>query len=786
MKKNNLFTVILLSIVCIPSFAQNMDQTKKVKGIVMDAESKRPLEGVVVSIQNSTLNTITNPDGSFEFEAVPIGTIDIGVSMIGYESKLVPQISVTSGKEVELTIAITEKISNLQEVVVTFQRNKIKPLNEFATASARSINIQDAQKYPAALSDPARMVQNFAGVSASNDASNEIIVRGNSPQNVLWRLEGIELPNPNHFAGIATGGGVVSMLSSSTLGNSDFYSGAFPAEFGNATAGVFDLYFRNGNKDKSEFTFNAGLIGVGAAAEGPFVKGGKSSYLINARYSTFGLITQFINTAGQRLNYQDINFKLNFPTSIGTFGLFGIVGNNSSIRGATKDQKDTLDYDIFEFKTTMTTFGLTHQVFLSDKTYLKTVVSRSGLADEGNFNALIPSLNFVKRQFSDEKTTENSIRFSSFVNSKLNSKATLKVGAILSIMDFSYKNTGFRYVPIIKTVELLNISGNTNLIQSYAQFKYRATEVLTLNVGVHSSYLALNKTQSFEPRASISYNLENNQTFTLAVGIHSKPQAMSTYFVESTNVGAARTNLNKNLKMTQALHYVLGYEKGFENGMRLKAETYYQSLSNIPVENEIGSGFSTINSSSIFDLLNTTQLVSLGKGTNYGIDINFEKSFNKSYYFITNVSVYSSKYTTFDKKEFNTSFNKNYQINLVGGKEWSISKSKNRILGVNGKLLVTGGQRQSEIDLTASQAAGETVLVSDKFFTKIGEPYYRFDAGISLKRNRSKTTHTLSLDIQNLLNRFNKFGTFFNTNTNKIANIEQLGLIPVLNYKVEF
>ncbi len=783
--KQNLYLIILL-FSGFSVFAQNNYQTQKVKGIVIDADSKKPLIDAEVTIVETIDKTKTNSQGEFFFNAVSVGTISINVSLNGYEDRGIPEITVTSGKEVELLIALSESISNnLQEVVVASKRSKTKPINEFATVSARSINIQDTKRYPAAISDPARMVQNFAGVSASNDSSNEIVVRGNSPQSVLWRLEGVEIPNPNHFAGIAAGGGAVSMFSSTTLGNSDFYSGAFPSEFGNATSGVFDLYYRNGNKDKREYAFNAGVIGLGAGAEGPFVKGGKSTYLVNYRYSTFGLLQSFLPVQ-QKLNYQDLNFKLNFPTAAGTFGLFGLVGINSSIRDAQKDQEDKKDYDIFEFRTNLSVFGLTHQIFVSDKSYFKTVISRSSLSDSGNFNALIPDLDFIKRQFSSEKTTNNDTRISSFFNSKLSAKSTLRVGGIFSNLDFSFKNTQFRYVPIASSEDVLDIKGKTNYIQGFAQFKYRATEKLTLNLGFHSSYLALNKTRSFEPRAAISYNLPNSQTITFAAGVHAKPQALSTYFFETVNAGGLRQNLNKNLKMTQALHLVLGYEKGFDNGIKLKAETYYQSLSNIPVDARIGSGFSTINSSSVLDLINTEQLVSQGKGTNFGIDFNLEKSFNKSYYFITNLSLYSSKYTTFDKKEYNTRFNRSYQLNLVGGKEWSISNRKNRILGINGKLLTTGGQRQTEIDLPASQVAGEQVLVAGNFFNKINDPYFRFDLGISLKTNRAKTTHILSLDIQNVLNRLNKTETGFNNITNKLTDGNQLGIIPILNYRVEF
>jgi hypothetical protein len=784
MKKAYLVIVVLLF--AMPGFAQN-GQTQKVKGIVTDADSKKPLVGVDVTVLGTSNTTKTNTDGTFELNTVVVGTVAIEIFFLGYELKTIPEITVSSGKEVELIIALNQSLSsNLQGVIITSKKGT-KPVNEFATASARSINIQDARRYPAAISDPGRMVQNFAGVSAGSDASNEIVVRGNSPQGVLWRLEGVEIPNPNHFAGIAAAGGAVSMLSSTTLGNSDFYTGAFPAEFGNATSGIFDLYYRNGNKSKTEYTFNAGVLGLGAGAEGPFKKGGKSSYLINFRYSTFGLIGSLINTAGQQLNYQDLNFKLNFPTkSAGTFGIFGLVGNNRNTRDAKIDQTNKTDYDIFEFKTTTTAFGLTHQIFLTDNSYIKTIIARTSIIDKGNFNALIPDLNFIKRKFSDEETKDNAIRVTSYFNTKINAKSTLRIGGIFSNLNFSFRNTQYRYIPTFSSEDALNINGKTNYLQGYAQFKYRATEKLTFNVGLHSSYLALNNTNSFEPRAAVSYNLPNNQTITFATGIHAKPQALSTYYYETVNAGAIRQNLNKDLKMTQAAHFVLGYEKGFSNGIKCKIETYYQRLKNIPVEKSIGSGFSVINSSSVLDLLNTEQLVSQGKGTNYGIDINVEKSFNKRYYFITNFSLFDSKYTTFDNKEFNTSFNRGYQLNLVGGKEWSVSKRKNRVLGINGKLLTTGGQRQSEIDLPASQAAGEAVFVPGSFFTKVNSPYVRLDIGISLKTNRAKTTHTLSLDIQNALNKINIFSTFYNANRNKLETANQLGIIPILNYKVEF
>jgi hypothetical protein len=790
MKKIFLFiTIFLLSINY--SFSQTI-QTQRVKGIVIDSDSKKPLEGAEVKIVETTLVTTSATDGSFAFDEVGVGTIAINVSLNGYEVRGIPEITVSSGKEVFLTIALSERLNTLQEVVVGAKRSKTRPQNEYATVSARSINISESKKYPASVNDPGRMVQNFAGVSAANDGSNQIVVRGNSPQGVLWRLEGIEIPNPNHFGGPAgsASGGAVSMFSANTLGNSDFYTGAFPAEFGNANAGVLDLSYRNGNKDKTEYSFAAGVLGLEAGIEGPFKKGGKSSFLLNARYSTFALIGPFIGIGTEVPNYQDINFKLNFPTDkFGTFGFFGLVGLDQSKREVEKDPSKWDDDNLNlngDFTANTTVFGLTHQIFVTDKSYFKTVIARTGFTNRTESTTfLLP--NFDKRPVGDEKTSISAIRISTYFNSKLSNKASLRIGAIFNQLDFEYKLRNYTPVPLAPEWKtLLDSKGNSNYLQAFAQIKYRLSEALAINAGVHTTRLTLNNTSSFEPRASLAFNAGNNQTITLAAGIHAKPQNLPVYYYETLLPGEVKTNPNKDLKMTTATHFVLGYDKAFDNGIKFKVETYYQMLKDVPVENKIGSGLSLINVTDIGGLFNSEPLVNKGKGTNYGIDFNLEKSFNKRYYYIANVSLFSAKYTTIDNIEYNARYNRGYQVNLVGGKEWSVSTRKNRTLGVNAKFLTTGGERISEFDGPASIASGQTVYIPGKFYTKSGDPYSRFDIGLNLKTNRKKTTHIISLDIQNVLGTRNIIGNFYNPDLGNITKVRQLGLVPLLNYRVEF
>jgi hypothetical protein len=786
-----LLTIAFFLMGCMVLQAQTLNAPKQtVKGIVIDVDSKKPLQGATVIIANTTTATVTDADGNFIFADVLVGRISLEISVVGFEQKIVPDIIVTSGKEVALNIALVEKIKKEEEVIVTAKKSRIKPTNEFATASARSISMQETKRYPAAIFDPARMVQNFAGVSADGDASNEIVVRGNSPQGVLWRLEGIEIPSPNHFGGLGSTGGPVSMLSSSTIGNSDFYTGAFPAELGNAISGAFDLNYRNGNKDKKEFAFMAGILGLEAAAEGPFKKGGKSSYLINYRYSSLDLFSTFINLGSQIPKYQDLNFKFNFPTKkIGNLSLFGLVGINASSQSAKKDSLKWTDDDgnlTFKVKSSTTVFGLSHQIFLNSKSYIKTTIATSRFASNSFSDTLTGYLGYTPVNVSKEKNIDNAFRMSSLYNNKLSSKSTIRVGVIVSSLNFEYKNSYLFKQPVTVFKDLLAIDGSTTYIQGYAQIKQRLTEKLTLNTGLHASYLSLNNTNSIEPRVSLTYNAGKAQTITLAMGIHAKPQQLSTYYYETVVAGEPRFEANKKLKMTNATHFVLGYEKNFQNGIRFKTEGYYQMLKNVPVERKVGSGFSVVNASSVFDLFDTAPLVSEGKGTNYGLDINLEKSFNKRYYFITNASVYNSTYTTFDKKTFSTRYNKGYQINLVGGREWIIGRRKNRIFGLNGKLLTSGGNRDYEIDLEASRIAGTQVLVPDKFFTKSARPYFRLDMGVNLKTNRKKATHTISLDIQNVSNKINEYGSYYDTNKNRIIKINQLGLLPFINYRVEF
>ena len=290
--------------------------TQTIRGKVMDKESQYPLDGATVRLLEAP-NTIviSAADGKFRMENVPVGRHSIEIEYTFYKTRIIPVI-VTAGKEIILAISMEDAFTEIEGSVEITAKKKGELNNDMASVSGKSFSVEETDRYAGSRSDPARMASNFAGVQGADDSRNDIVVRGNSPSGVLWRVEGIDIPNPNHFAISGTSGGPVSVLNNKTMANSDFFTAAFPAEYGNSTAGVFDLKLKNGNNEKHEFTGQFGFLGTEAMAEGPLSKKTGASYLFAYRYSTvsmFSLLGIDIGTSAVP-KYQDLSFKFNFPS----------------------------------------------------------------------------------------------------------------------------------------------------------------------------------------------------------------------------------------------------------------------------------------------------------------------------------------------------------------------------------------------------------------------------------------------------------------------------------------
>ena len=767
------------------SFAQTNQQN--IRGTIVDKFSQSPLISATVQIINNTNNkgTQTDTNGRYVLTNLTPGRYEIKVSFVGYKDVLIPNVIVTSGKEVILDVTMEEDLRLLNEVTVTAS-NKGNTVNKLTSVSARTFSMEDVNRYAGGRSDPARLAANFAGVSAPDDSRNDIVIRGNSPVGVLWRIDGMNVTNPNHFASVGTTGGAVSALNTNLLKSSDFFTSAWPSEYGNAISGVFDLGFRNGNSQKRETTVQAGVItGLEATTEGPISKEKGSSYLIGYRYALAGVAQAVGVDIGTTAtpSYSDLSFKLNSGnTKWGKFSMFGILasssisiagGNTSSLYGG-KDGND--------LSSKINIIGVNHFKQLNKNAYLSSTLGLNySKTDQVNYGSdRVTNEYYSKEENNVAKTGYN---FSTSYNAKINSKLFVKIGIQDELIGLKlYYRTKQNISSAWKQV--WDYDSYTNLAQAYAHAKYSFSDRLTLNAGLHSQYFFLNKASAIEPRVGLKYDLTSNSTLSLGYGLHAQMQPINVYFLQTQNTDGSYTYNNKNLDFTKSHHFVLGYDLQPFKDWRLKAEAYYQSLYDVPV-NTFLSSYSMLNTGASFKTDLEDNLTNTGTGRNYGVELTIEKFFSKGYYTLFTSSVYDSKYTGSDGIERNTAFNGKYVVNLLAGKEWAIG-NRNKF-SLDFKYTNAGGRAYTPVNLTASNAAGREVLSTDAY-SAFYSNYFRMDlkAGYTINSAKRKLSQTISLDVQNVTNHKNVFSQSYNSGSKSIQTTYQLGLFPNVVYKVQF
>ncbi len=787
--------LFLLLTILLPILVNAQDITQTIRGQIKDQQSGMPLPGAtVLLIDSEPMNgTVSDIDGYFSLSGVPVGRQSIQVSMLGYDPILLNNLVITSAKEAYLEVAMLERVDQLDEVVVTADNAPERAINDFAVVSARQFSLDEAMRYAGALNDPARMAANFAGVSTSGDVRNDIVVRGNSPSTVLYRLEGIPVPNPNHFGTFGGAGGAVSMISQNMLANSDFMTGAFPSEYGNVLGGVFDINFRKGNSQKREHGVQIGMRGVELTTEGPLSKKDNASYLANYRYSTLGIFDAIGLDIGVPAvpEYQDFSFKLDIPTGIkyGRFSVFGL-GGTANINLNDSELEDPEDYfskdqpgDIFN-QTSSGVVGMTHEYFFSPKTSGKLILSVSGAQDRYTYDTLSAPDFVNKSRFAEGVFEETKLSAFYKLSHKVNSRNVIQGGFLVDYSDADFTERAFRN-GIYQDIN--GFAGNIGLYQGFADWQHRFTNKLSMNLGLHYQYHDISESQAIEPRAGIKWDFAQNKSLSFGTGLHSQTLPAYAYFSKETLADGTVIEKNKNLGFMRSNHYVLGYNQQLNSNLRLKIETYYQYLFDIPVEIE-SSSFSAINTGNTFDGFpdDLGFLENSGTGENMGIEITLEKFFSNNYYFLVTSSFFDSKYKGSDGIERNTAFNQNYVLNALAGKEWIVGSSDNKTIGLNIRANWSGGLPYTPVDQSQSQNLKSTQLLEDQAFSERYSDYFRADVKVSYTVNKPKITHQLSLDIQNVTNNQNLFQEIYNVSTDNFSQEFQQGFLPEIQYKIMF
>jgi hypothetical protein len=790
-KKKKIRILFMLSLCVLLSgslFAQNSQPVSLIRGVVTDGASGQPMPYVTVTILNvqPVVGDVSDSAGHFRIDKLPVGRYDIRASFIGYEPATIREVMVTSAKETVLEISMKESILTLDEVVVRPKTNKEAPLNPMALTGARMLSVEEASRYAGGFDDPARLVGSFAGV-AGDVTSNSIAIRGNSPQFLQWKLEGVEIPNPSHYPEIGgVGGGILTAFSSQVLGNSDFFAGAFPAEYNNALSGVFDMALRNGNNQQYEHTAQLGTLGVEFASEGPFKKGGQASYLFNYRYSSMALAGDIVGGDLEKVSgmrYQDLSFKINLPTKkAGTFSLWGI-GTSDGFISDLPDELTGYDYIPIEeaVRQYMGAAGLGHKIFLHENSYLKSTLAAT-YAENHTMTDLFDANRQNPQRIQDMLDKNTNLIFNSYLNTKFNARHTNRTGITLTGLFYDDNYNIVPNYPYSNGEPMMNFAdadGSSLLASAFSQSSYQFSKQFTAQLGLNVQYFALNRSWTFENRASLRWQPVSRHAFALAVGSHSRHERLDYYLVTTPETG--NRLVNKNLDFAKAYHAVLSYDLQVSDNIHFRVEPYFQYLYDVPVVPN--SGISIINQT---DFYMTRQLVNDGKGRNFGIDFTFERYLKDGYYYMLTTSVFDSKYRGGDGVWRNTRYNRHFLTNVLGGKEWMLGRKRQNILGVNIRLNWMGGGYYTPLDEAASLAEQRPVEDENRVMDSQNPAVFVAHVTVNLKINRQGLAHEFGIKMLNVTGKKEFVNFDYNYRTGQMDKTEAAISIPNIYYKVTF
>ena len=775
--------MLLLPSVMKAQINQPNQTTQTVRGQVCDVASGEPMIGVTVTVENGiSMGAVSDADGNFVINNVPVGRHSVRATYIGYEPVLLKEQLVSSGKELVLTLRMRESISELGEVVIKPRVNKQLPLNEMAQVGARMFSVEEATRYAGGMADPARTASMFAGV-ASGGVANGISIHGNSPQMLQWRVEGVEVPNPNHFADITgLGGGIFTSLNGTVLANSDFLTGAMPAEFGNALSGAFDMKMRVGNNTKYEHAVQVGTLGVDFASEGPLGKGSKASYLVNYRYSFLEIAKKLhaINMEKETLDYQDLSFKLNMPTQkAGTFAVWftGLVDNYENEVPDVSDWETLWDMNDSWSRQRSCAGGVTHTYRFRSGGTLHSNVAFTGAytrLEQNDYNQQMK-----KTPNMDGRNASWNIIISTQHQHKFSSRYTMQNGFEHQHLDF---HTWLDWVetvggPLFRVYES---KGNTGLTRLYTNHKVALSRRLSTVAGVNVMWFNLNDQWLVEPRISVQYKTSPSSTLSLAYALNSRKESTDTYFVTM-----ADGNPNKDLGLTRSHHISASFAQRLGDNAMLKVEPYWQWLFDVPVEQ--GTTYSIINHDMF---LQDRALTNDGAGRNYGIDLTLERYLKDGLYGMLTATLFKSEYRDAQGQWHHSRHDRGYITNILGGKEWMVGKAKKNVFGINGRLTLMGGDRYTPIpdgttfeDIMQRPDKSIPEVEGADPFTKQKGMNVGYAFSVKYTINKRHTSHHFILEY---LQMKTFQGQTFDLRTHEIVDKFTSLTFPNIAYRVEF
>lgn len=783
-------------------FCASGQNTQTISGTITEQFSIQPIPFAKIEVLETEHRAVSDSVGYFELKNVPVGRVNLKISATGYKTVFLSNLELLTGKQLILTIELTDEITSLEEITI-ISDDRQHSFNDMIKVSRRQFSIEESKRYAGSLNDVQRMASSFAGISTANDQVNDIIVRGNTPSGMLFRLDGMNIPNPNHWSMPGSAGGTVSMLNNNVLRNSDFLTGAFPSEY-DAFSGVFDLKTRNGNYNKHEFLVQLGFNGLEAGAEGPIHKKSRTSYLFSYRKSLLEFLSLFMNfgTGTAVPKYQDLFFKINAPTKkAGTFSFVAMGGTSKIHFTPQEDKQNNYTYEDLISGSNTGVIGITHQMSHNSKYTFYTSLMASGVLSRTSIeNLWVDSLTSetMREPFANNKFSDSKIELAHYTHIKANNRNYFKAGIYVDYFMGNYtQDVYLNKIPGTPKYWVRGIDYSGNYIQTnvYLNYLHKFNENIEMVSGVAYKYLTLTNRQVIEPKLSAGFKTGRRGAFSLGTGLYSKAPSLihvNVVEIQYDNNGnvLSSTRHNGGLDYMKSFHSVLGYDFFITSKLHIKAEVYYQRLYDVITAR---TQTDSISANNVYTSLNEFSfsfeslpaiLGNNGRGDNYGVELTVEQFLNKGFYFLVTASAFNSRYKSVDNVWRNTRFNSNFVANALAGKEFVIKPKFKLLLDLKANYMK--GNRYVPLIEQASIASNEAVYDYNEAYRHNLPDFFRLDFRLGFKFEGKKITQEAAFEAQNLTNRRNVYMQQYNPNSGKIETLYQNGILPMGLYRIYF
>ncbi len=736
---------IILLLIILPF--NLLAQSGVIKGFVFNSTSNQPIEFATVAIEGTTLGMQTNETGNYEFKNLSPGLYNLVVSYVGFKKKSVLEIQVSNAKPAIVDVDLDETASELNEIVVqgsSFNRSEESPV------SLRTIGVNEIQRNPGGNRDISKVIQSFPGVSYTASFRNDIIIRGGAPNENRFYLDGVEVPNINHFATQGASGGPVGMINVDFIKEVEFYSGAFPANRGNTLSSVFNFTQKDGRSDHLGLTATVGSSDIGLTLEGPITK--KSTFLISARrsylqflFKTLGL--PFLPT------YNDFQFKnrikINTKNEITIIGLGAIDDFALNLSAdSTPSQKYILGY-LPSNEQWSYTGGIVYKHF-SKRSYQSVVVSRNHLNNTSfkYFNN-DESQNLILKYASEE--IENKLRIENTYNHN-----GFKINYGSGYEFVQYKNNTFNRISIPSGIQLIDFASELNF-NKFSLF-IQATrgffgERFIVSLGGRTDFNDFSKDmknpfKQISPRASITYNISEKLSLNFNSGIYYQLPAYTVLgYRDSNNLLVNKLN---GIKYISSKHLVVGTEYNTMTNTRIAVEGFYKFYNNYPFLTN--DSVSLANLGGDFGVIGNEPAISNSEGKSYGIEFLIQQKYFKGFYGLASVTLYRSLFENRDKVLIPSAWDNQIVIAITAGKK--IGKTWE----IGAKWRFSGGTPYTPFDVSRSSLisvwdiSGRGLLDYSQLNSYRIKSFHQLDFRIDKKFFFKKINLNTYIDIQNAYN----------------------------------